>query len=139
MNAFLKLRLSKTFLRKPVSPQPSSGNISSIIFKTALKQPSQEKEPFKAGELNHPNKIDGETVEVLFSSDWGKDLNNEQVKEELKMFTENAVIQEMELKPKKDGESVVVICAPAYWECLPLNIKQVEEEIEMFTEVAMKK
>ena len=138
MNVLTLLRLSKTFL-KPVSPKPSSRTISSLSSKTDLKEPSQEKEPYKACDLNHHDKIDGETVEVLFSSDWDKDLNNEQVKEELKMFTENAVIQEMELKPKKDGESVVVICAPAYWECLPLNIKQVEEEIEMFTEVAMKK
>ena len=75
----------------------------------------------------------------MFTADWAKDLNSDQVEKEIKRFTEDAMIRiKRDLKHhiKIDGETVEVIFT-ADWE-RPLSSKQVKEEIEMFTEAMVR-
>merc|ERR1712142_841130 len=104
----------------------------SPILRCILQAVAEAKEPHC--ELQHHIKVDRETVEVRFTGDWGKGLNDKQVDEEIKRFTETMIKIKKEQEPciNIDGETVEVMFTADWGK--GLNNIQVEEEIERFTE-----
>ena len=84
-------------------------------------------------DLKNHVKLDGETVEVRFTADWDKKLNNEQVKQEIKRFTKTMIRLKKEQKHniKIDEERVEVEYKA------DSESKEVEEEIKRFTEAML--
>ena len=82
MNITKIISLSKTLL----SSSPSSRAPSSLI-RTIFQSSAEDKEEETFSELQHHIKIDGETVEVMFTADWGRGLSSKQVQEEIDRFT----------------------------------------------------
>ena len=78
MNTTKIISLYKTLL----SSSPSSRAPSSLI-RTIFQSSAEDKEEETFSELQHHIKIDGETVEVMFTADWGRGLSSKQVQEEI--------------------------------------------------------
>merc|ERR1719228_3086229 len=79
-------------------------------------------------DLKNHVKLDGETVEVRFTADWDKKLDNEQVKQEIKRFTKTMIRLKKEQKHniKIDKERVEVKYKA------DSESKEVEQEIKKF-------
>ena len=76
---------------------------TSLFFNKTILQSSTENEKDETySKLKHHIKIDGETVEVMFTADWGKGLNSKQIEEEIKRFTEAMIRIKKEQRNDKD-------------------------------------
>ena len=75
--------------------------------KTILQSSTENEEEETFSKPKHHIKIDGETVEVMFTADWGKGLNSKQVEEEIKRFTEAMIRIKKEQRNDKDHKLIL--------------------------------
>ena len=99
--------ISRTF--RPKSASSLLSTTTTVFNKNILQSSTENEEDETYSKLKHHIKIDGETVEVMFTADWGKGLNSKQVEEEIKRFTEAMIRIKKEQRNDEDQKQILWI------------------------------